>query len=79
MGIFDKAKDVASQNADAVRQGVDKAGDFVDERTGGKFADQVDQGQEFVKNQLDGNQQQQPPNAQGGQQAGSPLEENPGQ
>lgn len=69
MGIFDKAKDVASQNADAVNQGIDQAGDFVDERTGGKFTDQVDQGQEFVKNQL-GNDQQQPPNADGQQQPG---------
>ncbi|MGY4720859.1 antitoxin [Naumannella cuiyingiana] len=57
MGIFDKAKDLAGQNPDAVNQGIDKAGDFVDQQTGGKFAGQVDQGQEFARGQFGGEAQ----------------------
>ena len=54
MGIFDKAKEFAEQNADKVSQGVDAAGDFIDEKTGGKFSSQIDQGQQFVKDRFGG-------------------------
>lgn len=58
MGIFDNAKDKATeyaqQNGDQVDQGVEKAGDFADERTDGKYADQVDKGQDFANEKLDG-------------------------
>ncbi|MGO4955668.1 antitoxin [Luteococcus sp. Sow4_B9] len=64
MGIFDKAKDAlnggegssADKARDAINQheakidqGIDKAGDAVDGRTGGQYADKVDQGQDFLK------------------------------
>lgn len=53
MGIFDKAKEAAGQAAaehgDKIDQGIDKAGDFADEKTGGKYAGQVDQGQDAAK------------------------------
>ncbi|WP_280204771.1 antitoxin [Nocardia farcinica] len=39
-----KAMDLAAQNADKVDAVIDKAGDLVDEKTGGKFAGQVDAG-----------------------------------
>ncbi len=59
MGIFDqakdlagRAKDLAGEHADQVEEGVEKAGDFVDEKTGGKFSGQVDQAQEFVEKQV---------------------------
>ena len=32
--------------------GIDRAGDFADEKTGGKYAEQVDQGQAFAKEKL---------------------------
>ena len=54
MGIFDKAKEFLADNPDKVDQKVEKAGDFADERTGGKYADQVDKGQETVTDQLGG-------------------------
>lgn len=53
MGIFDKISEVASGNADQVKDAIEKVGDFVDEKTGDKFADKVDQAQEFAKEQLD--------------------------
>ena len=60
MGIGDmvnKAKDLAADHPDQVDQGLDKAGDAVDQRTGGTHADQVDKAQEAVKDRLG----QQPP------------------
>ncbi|MFE6507706.1 antitoxin [Nocardioides sp. NPDC057767] len=63
MSFLDKAKDLAQQGidkvgADKVSEGLDKAGEFADEKTGGKFSDQIDQGVETAKNEaekLDGN------------------------
>ena len=63
MGIFDKAKDAMSGQQDKVDAGVEKAGDMVDERTEGKYAEQVDQGQEMAKDRmgdLTGDQPEQP-------------------
>lgn len=61
MGFLDKAKDLLSQNADAVEQAIDKAGDFVDSKTEGKYADAVDKVQDAAKKALsegaDGDQQ----------------------
>ncbi|MCA4132689.1 antitoxin [Arthrobacter sp. M4] len=46
VGLFDdlkgKAQDLIDGNEEAIKEGIDKAGDFVDEKTGGKFAEQVD-------------------------------------
>ena len=52
MGIFDKAKDALSGQQDKVEAGVEQAGDMVDEKTQGKYAEQVDQGQEMAKDKL---------------------------
>ncbi|GAA0802715.1 antitoxin [Spirilliplanes yamanashiensis] len=45
MSFLDKAKDMAEKHDDKVDQGIEKAGDQIDQRTGGKYADKVDQGQ----------------------------------
>lgn len=42
MGLFDKAKDLAEDNADKIADGVDKATDVVDDKTGGKFTDHLE-------------------------------------
>jgi hypothetical protein len=52
MGIFDKAKDAIGEHSEQVDAGVDKAGDFVDEKTDSKYVEQVDQGQEMAKDKL---------------------------
>lgn len=56
MGIFDKAKDAAQkgveEHGEQVDQGIDQAGDFVNDKTGGKYSDQVDQGGQMAKDQL---------------------------
>jgi MT0933-like antitoxin protein len=52
MGFLDKAKDLLAQNADTVNSAIDKAGEFVDEKTDGKYKDAVGKAQEAAKNAL---------------------------
>lgn len=51
-GIFDKVKDFLKGNPDKVDPGLDKAGELVNERTGGKYSDQVAKGDDMVRQQL---------------------------
>ncbi|RZU16156.1 antitoxin protein of toxin-antitoxin system [Kribbella rubisoli] len=57
MGMFDnmkdKAADLVNEHGEQVGEGLDKAGDFVDEKTGGKYGDKIDQGTDLAKDQLD--------------------------
>jgi len=53
MGLLDKIKGMLGGNADKVKQGVEKAGDMVDEKTGGKFGDKVDMAQEKIGDVID--------------------------
>ncbi len=52
MGLLDKAKDLLAQNAEAVGSAIDKAGEFVDAKTEGKYKDTVNKVQEAAKNAL---------------------------
>lgn len=52
MGLLDKAKSLLAENADKVEQVIDKAGDIVDEKTGGKYAGAVDKVQDAAKKAL---------------------------
>ena len=56
-GLTDKAKDLAAEHGDQVTEGVDKATDVVDEKTGGKGTDalqKVDDMTEKAVDALDG-------------------------
>jgi antitoxin protein of toxin-antitoxin system len=53
VGLLDKAKDLLAQNAEAVGSAIDKAGEFVDAKTEGKYKDTVSKVQEAAKNALD--------------------------
>jgi hypothetical protein len=44
MSFLDKAKDFADDHDKQVDQGLDKAGDQIDERTGNKYSSQIDKG-----------------------------------
>ena len=52
MGFLDKAKDLLAQNADTVNSAIDKAGEFVDSKTDGKYKDTVSKVQDAAKNAL---------------------------
>jgi hypothetical protein len=56
MGFLDKAKDLLAQNADTVEATIDKAGEFLDSKTDGKFKDTVNSVQEAAKNVLKDNE-----------------------
>lgn len=40
--VKDQAADMAEEHGDKIADGVDKATDVVDDKTGGKFTDQLD-------------------------------------
>jgi len=56
MGFLDdaigKAKDAASEHSDQVASALDKAGEIADQKTGGKFGDQIDSGVDKAKDAL---------------------------
>lgn len=41
-GFMDKAKDALGQHDDKVDDGLEKAGDFADDKTGGDHSDKID-------------------------------------
>ena len=51
-GFADKAKEFAEEHPDQVDKGVDKAGDVADEKTGGRFSDQIQQGEQRAEDFL---------------------------
>lgn len=59
MSFIDKAKEmlhmgVDKVGADKVGEGIDKAAGVVDDKTGGKYSDQIDSGAEKAKEAVEG-------------------------
>ena len=57
MGIgdfVDKAKDLASEQGEEVEDAIDKAADFADDKTGGKYSDQIETGAEKATDFVEG-------------------------
>ncbi|WP_244251796.1 antitoxin [Micromonospora antibiotica] len=46
---MNKVKDFADKHDKQADQGLDKAGDFADERTGGKYDEQIDKGVDAIQ------------------------------
>jgi hypothetical protein len=61
MSVMDKIKQMLKGHEDQAGKGVDKAGDYVDGRTQGKYSGQVDTAQQKMKDQFGGDQGQEPP------------------
>jgi hypothetical protein len=59
MGFADKAKDFADQHDKQVDEGIEKAGDQVDQRTGNKYDSQVDKGVNAAQEHTGGGDTQQ--------------------
>ncbi len=53
MGLLDKAKDLVSGNKDQVKDGIDKAADFADDKTGNQHSDKIDTVADKAKDALD--------------------------
>ena len=50
--FFDKVKDFVTGHPEQADQGLDKAEEIINERTGGKYAEQIDKGDDLVSEQL---------------------------
>ncbi|WP_433523265.1 antitoxin [Nocardia pseudovaccinii] len=48
-GLVGKGRDAAAENADKIYDAVDKAGGFIDEKTGHKYTDKIGKVQEAAK------------------------------
>ena len=53
MGIFDKINGLVGGNADKVKDGLDKAGDVIDEKTGGEHTDKIDMATDKIGEMLE--------------------------
>lgn len=53
MGLMDNLSAAVGGHEDQVKDGIDKLGDLIDDKTGGQYAGQVDQAQDFLKTQVD--------------------------
>lgn len=49
MGFLDDAKKFLDEHDDQVDQAIEKAGDLVDDKTGGRYAGQVDKAQDAAE------------------------------
>lgn len=58
MGTFDnlkgKVSDLVDSNSEKIADGMDKAGEFIDSRTGGKHTDKIETGKDKLRDALDG-------------------------
>ncbi|WP_256107843.1 antitoxin [Streptomyces sp. ODS05-4] len=61
MSMLDKIKAKLKGHESQVDKGVEKGGDFVDKRTGGKYSGQVDSAQERMKDEFGRDPNQDPP------------------
>lgn len=55
MGLFDKAKDLADQNKDEIRDGVDMATDVVDDQDGKQHGEHLEKVDDAARNYAEGN------------------------
>jgi hypothetical protein len=53
MGILDKAKGILGKNKEKAKDGVDKAADVVDDKTGGKHTEKIESAAEKAKDLID--------------------------
>ena len=49
----EKAADLAEQHGDKIEKAIDKSGEFVDQKTKGKYADHIDKAQGVAKSAAD--------------------------
>jgi len=54
MDFVEQIKGAVADHSDEIKEGVEQLGNFIDEKTDGKFAAQVDQAQSFISDQLGG-------------------------
>ena len=53
MGLMDKLKSLVGKNKEPVKDGVDKAADVADDKTGGKHTEKIEDTSEKAKDKVD--------------------------
>jgi hypothetical protein len=53
MSILEKVKGMLGQHSDKAKKGIDKTGEVINEKTGGKYDEQVQSTQDKAKDMLD--------------------------
>ena len=53
MGIFDNIGEQVAQHGETIDQAIEKGAEFIDEKTGGKHSEQINQAADFVKDKVD--------------------------
>lgn len=53
MGLLDKLKGMFGQPADKAESPIDKAGEVVDDKTGGSYSEQIDRGTDAAQDTVD--------------------------
>ncbi|GGI98349.1 antitoxin [Streptomyces brasiliensis] len=61
MSFMDKIKGMLKGHEDQAGKGIDKGGDYVDQKTGNKYQSQVDTAQQKLKDELGGSERDTPP------------------
>ncbi|MGW3628510.1 antitoxin [Streptomyces sp. NPDC000880] len=61
MSMMDKLRSMLKGHEEQADKGVDRAGDFADDKTGGKHSRQVDTGQDKLKEQHGADRRDEPP------------------
>jgi hypothetical protein len=61
MSMLDKLKQMIKGHESTADKGIDKGGDYLDQRTGGKYQSQVDTGQDKLRDEF-GSRPQDPGN-----------------
>ncbi len=51
-GLFDKVKDFINGNPEKAQQGLDKLGDVINQKTGGKYSEHIDKASDTVGGRL---------------------------
>lgn len=49
MGVFDNIGDQIAKNQDKIDDAIERGGDVVDSKTGNKYAEHVDKGQDLLR------------------------------
>ncbi|WP_018548520.1 antitoxin [Streptomyces sp. LaPpAH-108] len=63
MSFMDKIKGMLKGHEDMADKGIDKGGDYIDQRTGNKHQSQVDSAQDRLKDQFGSQHRDNPPHA----------------
>ncbi|MCZ0985450.1 antitoxin [Streptomyces diastatochromogenes] len=61
MSFMDKIKGMLKGHEDMADKGIDKGGDYVDDKTQGKYRSQVDTAQQKLKDELGSQERDTPP------------------